>query len=231
MIVNIQFLYKYDFDKVDDQPFKKKHVTNTKLGQILIRLMANKGLRITELARHVNLPQPTIHRIATGTIANPHLSSLKPIADFFSITVDQLKGLEPIPDFDQVLKVPLLDWSEVIRWRDNKADIISKEFIVTDARVSQDSYALKVKDASMDPVFPNDTILIVDPNKQSKDRSYVIVKLAKEPEPIFRQLIIDVKKYYLKALSPDLEQYKLARVDHNDTLLGILVQTKRNYEE
>lgn len=70
---------------------------NTRIGKILNRLLEDKKVRVAELARRINLPQPTVHRIATGACEHPHLSSLEPIANFFAVTVDQLKGLEPIP--------------------------------------------------------------------------------------------------------------------------------------
>jgi SOS-response transcriptional repressor LexA len=45
-------------------------------------------------------------------------------------------------------------------------------------------YALHVKDESMHLVFPKNTILIVDPEKPARDRSYVIVKLYSFEDPI-----------------------------------------------
>lgn len=202
-------------------------MTNTKLGKILSALMAKKGLHTSKLARYVGVPQPTIHRIATGNIANPHLSSLKPIADFFSITVDQLKGLDPIPELDQVQNIPLLNWDQL----DKNSRAQSKDLIITDAKVAQNAFALTVKDASMEPIFPKGTVLIVDPMRQPKDRSYVIIKLTKKKEAIFRQLIINGDNSYLKPLSPDLENYKLLQLNKADSIIGIVVQARHNYEE
>lgn len=93
---------------------------NTRIGQILNRLMTEKKIRVAELARRVNLPQPTVHRIATGACEHPHLSSLEPIASFFSISIDQLKGHEPIQWLDRASKVPLLTWEDALHWPVNK---------------------------------------------------------------------------------------------------------------
>lgn len=82
----------------------------------------------------------------------------------------------------------------------------------------------------MDPVFPKNTLLIADPDKSPKDRSYVIAKLSNINTPIFRQLLIDVKDRYLKALSPDFEQYKMTRLSDNDEILSVVVQAKRDCE-
>lgn len=203
---------------------------NTRIGQILNRLMAEKKLRVAELARRVNLPQPTVHRIATGTCEHPHLSSLEPIAEFFSITVDQLKGLEFIPWLDHASKVPLLTWMQAFEWPSNKSKVQNNEMIFTDAKVGLNGYALKINDASMDPVFPKNTILIADPDKQYRDRSYVIAKLANLGEVIFRQLLINAEDLYLKPLSPDLDQYKMHKIKENDEILSLVVQAKRDCE-
>ena len=204
---------------------------NTRIGQILTRLMADKKIRAAELARQINLPQPTVHRIATGACEHPHLSSLEPIADFFSVSIDQLKGHEPITWFDHVFKIPLLTWKEVLNWPAKKNEMQNNELILTDAAVSKAGFALKIKDASMDPVFPKNTLLIADPERQAKDRSYIIAKLMNHPEAIFRQLLIDAGDYYLKSLSPDFDQYKMTRLNNNDKILSVVVQAKRDCED
>jgi len=203
---------------------------NTKISQILNSLMAGKKIRVTELAREINLPQPTVHRIATGACEHPHISSLKPIASFFSITVDQLKGHEPIPWLDRVAKVPLLDWNSVLEWPINKNTLNYQDFILTDAFVGKNGFALKLKDSSMDPVFSKNMTLIADPDKHFKDRSFVIVKLSNHSEAIFRQLLMDGSICYLKSLSPDFDQYKMTRLYENDKILSVVVQAKRDCE-
>jgi SOS-response transcriptional repressor LexA len=203
----------------------------TKIGKILNQLMAEKKIRAAELARQIGLPQPTIHRIATGAIEHPHLSSLEPIARFFSISVEQLKGHDLIPALDKVSKVPLLTWAQAVDWPLNKDEIDGRELIFTDANVGLNAYALKVNDVSMDPVFPKNTLLIADPDKEFKDRSYVVAKLSSTSDPIFRQLLIDANDYYLKALSPDFDQYKMTYLNKNDNILSIVVQARRDCED
>lgn len=210
---------------------KSASMKNTKIGQTLNRLMAEKKIRVAELARRINLPQPTVHRIATGACEHPHLSSLGPIAAFFSISVDQLKGHEFIPWLDRASKVPLLTWEEVLHWPAKKSEIQNSELILTDAVVGKAGYALKIKDASMDPVFPKKTLLIADPERVVKDRSYVIAKLANYSEAIFRQLLIDAGDYYLKPLSPDFDRYKMTRLGSNDKILSIVIQAKRDCDD
>ena len=90
------------------------------LSDILNRLMFEKKIRVTELSRQIGLPQPTLHRIATGKSPNPHRSTLEPIANFFQLNVEQLVGSESIPadywsaafpnETAKVTSIPIISW-------------------------------------------------------------------------------------------------------------------------
>lgn len=203
-------------------------MNNTKIGININKLLADQNIRVSELARRIKLPQATVQRIASGTCENPHISSLKPIADYFSISIDQLKGLEPIPKFDMIAKLPLIQWSEAADWG-RKKESNTKEFVLADIAVSNYSYALKVLDSAMEPFFPRETLLIVDPGIKPKDRSYIIVLGNGANIPIFRQLIINGPDKILKPLSPDTEIYKVTRLSESDNILATVVQARRNY--
>jgi len=212
--------------------------TQFELNEILSRLMFQRRIRTAELARRINVPQPTLSRIMSGATTNPHLSSLKSIADFFELTVDQLKGLQPILWLDSKetesagwTKIPVLTYSQATRWAEGKEDISGNELLSTDAKIGEHAYALTVKDASMEPQFPKDTLLIIEPDKTPKDRSFVIVTLEDYPEIIFRQLLIDGPHQYLKPISPDFDKFKMMLLGKKDKISGVLVQARRNYDE
>lgn len=203
-------------------------MSQTKISKIINRLLTEENMRVSELARKVKLPQPTVQRIAAGVCENPHISSLKPIADYFSITVDQLKGFEPIPKFDRLVKIPLLAWEDVSTWH-AKFITNTEENVMVDVEVSKQAYALRLIDSAMEPVFPYGTILILDPLVKAKDRSYIITLLKNSDMPIFRQLIINGPDKFLKPLSPDTQIYKMLRLKNTDNVLATVVQARWNY--
>ena len=53
------------------------------ISQILKILMFKKNINATQLARKIDVPQQTLHRILAGSSPNPHLKTLGPLADFF----------------------------------------------------------------------------------------------------------------------------------------------------
>lgn len=202
-------------------------MTNTKVGSILSRLLNEHHLSVSELARRVKLPQPTIQRIATGVCEYPHVSSLKPLADFFSISIDQLRGLETIPQFDNIFRLPLINWEEASVWN-QKHKTKSENYIVVDVKVSSQAYALTVMDGAMEPIFLQGTTLILDPDVSPIDRNYIIVLLKNANIPIFRQLIIDGQNKLLKPLSLDKNIYKISRLKAADKILATVVQARWN---
>ncbi|MAZ77691.1 MAG: hypothetical protein CMF39_03340 [Legionellaceae bacterium] len=207
-----------------------------KLGETLGRILFEKKIKATELSRQTGVPQPTIQRIVAGTTSRPHPNSLKPIADFFNISVEQLKGDTNIPWLDNnnpeeagLKKLPILTWDGVTQWLQDNTLPDEHETTVTDVSVSDQAFGLIIKDSSMEPMFTIGTTIILDPNCQPKDRGFVLVKLANHDDAIFRQLIIDAPNRYLRPLSPDLEDFKLLPLKNNDQICGSLVQAKMNF--
>lgn len=66
------------------------------LSSILSQLMAEKDINSAELARATGIGQPVIYRLMTGTTENPQILTLKPIADFFGVSIDELLGYKQI---------------------------------------------------------------------------------------------------------------------------------------
>lgn len=211
--------------------------TTLTLSEVLTHLLFAKRISPTELARLVGLSQPTIQRMVTGTTTNPHRVALQRVADFFQVSIEQLKGLGPIswlePKTPEALgwsKVPLVTWAQTdIENAANGALAKDTEQLYTDAKVGARAFALTMKDASMEPQFPKETLLIIDPEKIPEDRSLVLAAFANHPEAVFRQLLINGHLRYLKPISPDFEQYKMSLMGENDKILGVLVQARRNY--
>lgn len=209
-----------------------------KLSSNLKKLLFAKNLKPTGLSKLTNVSQPTIQRIVSGTSARPHVSSLQPIAEYFSISVEQLLGEKPISfleeseklDLDVASKVkhiPLLSWSQVDEWLEKHTEVTDYEqYVYIDKTADDHAFALRTKDASMEPLFPTGTLLIFDPKKSYADRGYVLVKLAETNNLIFRQLLLDGADKFIKPLSPDLTNSSMHLLSEKDQICGVLLQAR-----
>lgn len=97
--------------------------------------------------------------------------------------------------------------------------------------ISEQGFATIMPDSSMEPIFTRNSILIFDPNKSSKDRSYVLAKLHDSEILVFRQLLIDFDHKYLKPLNPDLNVFSMRLLAKNDKVHAVLIEARRIYED
>lgn len=211
----------------------KKYST---LSEVLRRLLFERNMKAVDLAREVNIPQPTIHRLITGKSTRPYASSLQPIADYFSITVEQLLGDAPLfdiaekdkaPTKNQIKKIPIISWQTITQLEEAKQASTHSVSVTQD--ISSASFALIMPDSSMEPLFPRGTILIFNPELNPKDRCYALVKLHDKDIPIFRQLLIDMDHTYLKPLNPDLSSFQLRALSQEDVILACLHESRINH--
>lgn len=208
-----------------------------KLGTVLKTLLFEKNMKPVDLAREVNLPPPTIHRLVTGKSTRPYQSSLQPIADFFSVTIEQLIGEQPLlanrntsnTSVATMYGIPFIPFESVHRV--NQIDTLKHDEKIFAHNVGEGSFATTLSDSSMEPIFARGSILIFDPNKQHKDRSYVLVRLHESNVFVFRQLLIDVDNKYLKPLNPDLNTFKMKLLSDKDEIIATLIEARQSYHE
>lgn len=208
-------------------------IKKSKISEILQKLLLDKGLHVAELARRTNLKQPTVQRIVSGIYQRPHLKSLKPLAEFFNLTVDQLLGVEPLSPFssnDVIRKIPILTCEQAAKFP-NIESVDTNTKIIIDIETSEFTFGIKMPDSSMEPLFPKNSLLIIDPEKTPRDRSFIVVKLHNFHEVIFRQLLIDGKESYIKPLSPDFERFRMAPLNSTDAVCGVLIQARLDYQD
>ena len=210
----------------------------SKVSIILKKLMEKKEIRTAELARQAKLPQPTVHRIVTGVSPNPHASSLAPLADFFSVSIEQLRGLNPIPDFDDFTDItnnlagwsnlPILSIEDCYYWLNNhpnKDKAVSGHLLCDTNTIHADGFCTYVPDLSMYPQFSKGTLLIVDPKLPPQDRHFVLAYLPTQEQVVFRQLLINSAKFYLKPKSPELIDFPLEEIQR-ENILGVVIESR-----
>ena len=91
------------------------------------------------------------------------------------------------------------------------------------------SFALVVQDSSMEPLFPQDALLVFESGKNIKDRDFVIVHLGRDDTILFNRLFTENNETYLKQ---DLEDgnVKLIKLDKDsDRIIGTLIEVRIQY--
>ncbi len=93
------------------------------ISELLNHLMEDMHLSERELNRRTGVPQQTINRVVSGKTKNPSEETLKSLADFFCLTLDEIKLVKPLNKFREkgifkdnpmILKnIPYLQWDQL----------------------------------------------------------------------------------------------------------------------
>ena len=70
----------------------------------------------------------------------------------------------------------------------NSSQTLSDEYVDADDDVSDSTYALRVKGDSMEPLFHNGDLILVDPTQAPKPGDYVIARILNEDDSTFKKL-------------------------------------------
>lgn len=79
--------------------FPTKEIKPNKLRFILKKLITDAGLGDIRLSRMLGIPHSTLHQILNSDEISPRVETLRPIAKYFLIIIDQLLGDQPIAGF------------------------------------------------------------------------------------------------------------------------------------
>lgn len=99
-------------------------------------------------------------------------------------------------------KVPVVNWikaGEFTECIDNYLPGEAEEWIGTTTKPKEHTFALRVKGDSMEPLFTEGMLIIIEPDMEAFPGDYIIAKNGNEAT--FKQLIKDGPDYYLKPLN------------------------------
>lgn len=130
--------------------------------------------------------------------------------------------------------VPLISWVQAGQWSevvDTLGPGEAEKWIETTARVSKQSFALRIVGDSMtnpngSPSFPEGMIIILDPGRAAEPGKYVVVRQNHDSECTFKQLIRDSGRFFLKPLNP---RYPIMEMGTDAVICGVLVQAVMDF--
>ncbi|MFZ2315066.1 MAG: helix-turn-helix domain-containing protein [Gammaproteobacteria bacterium] len=195
-------------------------------------LMAEERLNSNELARRTGIPASSIKKIRNNDNPNPTLTTLAPLASFFSITVSQLIGDTPLSN-DKSNKtealhnhtphqIPIISWEDSINWPSKSEQ--EYPLIAVERPYSQNSFCLLIEEESC-KCFPKGTLLLIDPNIALQHLDYGLLIKEDQNKPTLKQIIIEEKMIFLKSLI--IESHIIQKTNEYK-ILGTVVE-QRNY--
>lgn len=195
-----------------------------------------RKLTQTGLAKLIGVTPQAIQKLEAGNVKETRLTMSLGKALNASI-----KWLETGPEMDlnvvppysppkaQPEEIPVIAWTDIPAWFTGKKKALLDSVTEYQPRfhnVSLNSYALRLNnDAMTSPrsnvkSFYKGEIIIVDPEIEAKENSYVIATIGDSKEAVFRQVVRDGGIDYLKPLN---SQYPTLERGKDVTIYGVVV--------
>lgn len=191
------------------------------VGKNLEWLIEEASLNPHILEQRTGVPQPTIHRILSGESADPRTSTLKPIAEYFGVTVAALRdtdleelskgGLqkEPfyyIPHATLRLSAGINGFSLDNEGRGRSALPVFKNWVDKNGFNPELLVAIKVKGESMEPsLYEGDLVVVNTGDRRPLDGAVYAVNY--EGEPVVKRLSRDAGRWWLTSDNPDQRKF------------------------
>ena len=171
----------------------------------LLEAIADRGLTQAEFVRLINKEKKVISQAAVSKWMNGMTSFIRsdlviPVAEILNVRPEWLnngRGQKRYPvdkpnvsagteRTERRKRVPVISF--VHAGYPNSADYMSDEFVEADESTSDLTYALRVVGDSMEPLFHNGDLILVDPTVNPKPGDYVIARILRDDESTFKKL-------------------------------------------
>jgi SOS-response transcriptional repressor LexA len=206
-------------------------MSKTTLGQRIKLRRKELGLSQEKLGELAGLDQTVISKLERGDVQETaRVAELANAlgCDALWLATGKTSGKEehtrqPMHEVSLKGKVPLISYVAAGNWNDavdNLSPGDAEQWIDTTVPIKRHTYALRVEGDSMEPRFPNGAILIVEPEAEPKNGSFVIVR-QNGSDATFKQLIADGGQWYLKPVNP---RYPIMQLGPDAVLCGVVKQ-------
>lgn len=194
-------------------------------------LLETHQINESELARQLDLPYNTVHRIVTGTTSDPRVSTLQQIADYFGVSLDMLinkdHSLYGTPR-KETISIPVLQWDMEFTPHFLKTfdrSLLKKWITISpmDHIKNTDLLFALESTKSMHPRYPKGTTFIFHTEEAPIDGDLVIVRFRKAHSISLRELVVDSPKWQLNAVIPGSAPVEYQLTEHE--LVGVVVLT------
>lgn len=156
------------------------------------------------------------------------LEMAKKLADVLKTTPAIILALEAVANSEslaiekttQIGSVPLMAWSELadLDFRAPFREREGREHVFTTEPIESHTFALQLRDDSMEPKFPNGAIIIIEPMIEHMTGDYVIVCNGSN-DATFRQIIQDGAYWFLK---PENDRFPMRPLNSDALIIGVV---------
>jgi SOS-response transcriptional repressor LexA len=211
-----------------------KGLANMEIGRAIRDARKSKGWTLEELSHRVGTDSGNLSRLERGKQGASQDLLIKILDELglpLSSTIAAGSMRSNVENSHvQPSSVPVISWVQAGQWTEVMSSFTAgdaDEWVACPVAHGPRTFALKVRGESMfNPharhSFREGDLIYVDPDKSSSGGSLVVVQLEGEPDPTFRQLIIEGDNKYLKAINPAWPEQIFA-INGNAKICGAVI--------
>ncbi|MBP9722452.1 MAG: helix-turn-helix transcriptional regulator [Gammaproteobacteria bacterium] len=194
-----------------------------------------QALQIDEstLAKACNISLASLSRIKNNPDSNPTISTLRPLADFFNITIDQLLGYSPLDNnIANIKQVPVIPNTEIFTWLNNKtSNTPIEQWLIYNQSISDLTFATNYKLDNTNSVLQN-CLILIDPKRELQHDDLIFIYNNKIKQFFLRLISIDDQnKIYLRPIESGFSDYVLLdNCKNNLSILGVVIESRLQYK-
>jgi SOS-response transcriptional repressor LexA len=144
-----------------------------------------------------------------------------------SATPEKFENVGPYP-LGRGQRIPVLGWVQAGQFSPSEsADLTPQspdDYVYSDI-LGRNLFALRVENDSMEPVFHEGDIIIVNPNIKPESGDYVIARLKDKGEVTFKKLVVKEQRVILRPLNTKYDDIMLPE-DEEFEIIGKVVERK-----
>lgn len=205
-----------------------------KTGQKIRQIRKAKGLTLSEVENLAGLSEGNLSRVERGT---QWLSEEKLFSVAKALGVNPAEFFAPegtnfvAPDHGGSDALPVISWVQAGNWSeviDNFQPGDAEEWLPVPFKHGPNAFILRVVgksnyDPNGEKSFDDGDYIAVDPSKEPRHKSMVVVRLDDDNTATFKQLWIEPDgKQFLVALNPQWPR-RIIEVNNNATIVGIVI--------
>lgn len=229
VIIN-SYIMNCDMSIMETEQLKLDQTQRSIIADNLRVLLKMKKTTESKVAQDLNIPVMTIRRLLSGETMDPRVFTLKTLADYFNVSIDNLLDQNEVGTYklsSQVkpLFIPIFDWNNAINFDQINLQTWESWIPVTignKENISPKAFALESR-PSMYPRFQQGTIFIIDPELAPVDGDLVLINILDDQELTLRELFIDPPLWQLHPINHSSPAMNFSKEDHQ--IIGVVVLT------
>lgn len=176
-------------------------------------LLSLYSMNMMELSKRINAAYGSVYDIVEGK-ANPTLSTLFKISEYFDLSIEGLIGDSDISknlEKHFIQQIPMIKWEEITRFLDGELEIENELITISSKKeLSSKSFILPVN-TKTESLFKNGTLLvfdIIDSEFKNFDNQFVLISSSDNIHSL-KKLLAEDNQIFLQSINPEIPIQKL----------------------